>query len=155
VADWRSRLVWRVGSVIRPPVTLGVRCLVVDTTGAVLLVRHTYVPGWHLPGGAVDPGESTAEAAAREVAEETGVVLVVPPRLAGLFLNEALAARDHIAFFVARDHPAVDPASLRPRVGEIAAARMAAADRLPDDTTPATRRRIGEVLSGAPAGDRW
>ena len=34
--------------------TLGVRAVVIDAAGKVFLVRHSYVSGWHLPGGGVD-----------------------------------------------------------------------------------------------------
>ena len=34
------------------PITAGVRILCADQANRVLLVRHSYLPGWHLPGGA-------------------------------------------------------------------------------------------------------
>lgn len=43
--------------------------------GVLLLWRHRFITdtwGWELPAGRVDPGETAAEAAAREVLEETG-----------------------------------------------------------------------------------
>jgi 8-oxo-dGTP pyrophosphatase MutT (NUDIX family) len=50
--------------------------LCVDDQDRVLLIwRHRFIPdmwGWELPGGRVEPGEDLAEAAAREVLEETG-----------------------------------------------------------------------------------
>ena len=39
----------------------------------ILLVKHSYIPGWHLPGGGVDHGEDIHTAAIREVYEETGI----------------------------------------------------------------------------------
>ncbi|MET8526575.1 NUDIX domain-containing protein [Micromonospora sp. NPDC005172] len=53
--------------------------LVVDDDARLLLVRHTGEQnGWAVPGGAVDIGESAAEAAAREIREEIGVQISQP-----------------------------------------------------------------------------
>ncbi|HTC05308.1 MAG TPA: NUDIX domain-containing protein, partial [Xanthobacteraceae bacterium] len=49
--------------------TLGVRAVVIDQSGKVFLIVHSYVPGWHLPGGGVEIGETAAAALARELHE--------------------------------------------------------------------------------------
>ena len=36
--------------------TLGVRALVIDDESRVFLIKHSYVSGWHMPGGGVEPG---------------------------------------------------------------------------------------------------
>jgi 8-oxo-dGTP pyrophosphatase MutT (NUDIX family) len=46
-----------------------------DEIRRVLLVRHTDPEIWTLPGGIVEPGESPADAALREVWEETGLLV--------------------------------------------------------------------------------
>lgn len=155
MGDWRGRLIWRLRAVVRPPLTLGVRTILHDTRGRILLVRHTYMGGWHLPGGAVDPGETARQAAARETLEETGVTPAAELTLRGLYLNESLGRRDHVALYVALDHPEVDPAALTPRALEIADTMLAPLDALPGELTAATRRRIDEVFFGAPRGELW
>ncbi|WP_433244986.1 NUDIX hydrolase [Streptosporangium sp. CA-135522] len=56
-----------------------------DRSGRMLLIRRGQPPGegmWSIPGGRVEPGESDADAVAREVLEETGLT-IVPGLLAG------------------------------------------------------------------------
>jgi 8-oxo-dGTP diphosphatase len=51
--------------------------VVLDDAGQVLLVHHNKIGQWLYPGGHVDPDEDPAEAALREVREETGIEATV------------------------------------------------------------------------------
>ncbi len=132
--------------------TLGVRGLVVDPHGRVFLVKHTYVRGWHLPGGGVEPGEAALEALGRELKEEGNIELVEPPPLYGVYFNMHVSRRDHVLLYVIRHF--VQPAPPVPD-HEIMAHGFFALDELPQDTVAAARARIAEVLMGAPASPRW
>lgn len=55
-----------------------------DEQGRVLLARHQDYDQWALPGGSIDPGERPADAAVREMWEETGL-LVEPVRVQGVY----------------------------------------------------------------------
>jgi ADP-ribose pyrophosphatase YjhB (NUDIX family) len=132
--------------------TLGVRALLVSE-GRVVLVRHTYAPGWYLPGGGVERGESAAEALEREVREEAGARLTAGPRLFGLYRNAAADPRDHVALYVCEAFEAIPDAS-RPR-GEIAECDAFPVDALPPDVTRATVARLREYLIGAAPSTDW
>jgi 8-oxo-dGTP pyrophosphatase MutT (NUDIX family) len=82
--------------------TLGVRGLVIDGAGQVFLVKHTYVDGWHLPGGGVEPGETLLTALARELREEGNIEITADPPLHGIFFNGRISRRDHVAVYVVR-----------------------------------------------------
>ncbi len=132
--------------------TLGVRALVIDPQGRVLLVKHSYVTGWHLPGGGVETGETIQDALARELLEEAGVTALEPPVLHGLFFNSRVSRRDHVALFVIR--------AFRQEGGprnrqEIVDYGFFARDALPPDTTRGTRARLAEVFGGAAVSPRW
>src|ERR1700691_768408 len=84
------------------PMTLGVRGIVLDAASAVMLVRHSYVPGWHLPGGGVEAGETCEAALARGLREEANVIVEAPAILHGLFFHANVSRRDHVAVYVIR-----------------------------------------------------
>src|SRR4029077_19170102 len=86
---------------VRWPLTIGVRVIVRDDQGRVLLVRHTYSPGWHFPGGGVNKRETAVDAAVREVREETQIELTKLPGLVGVYLNLAQIKSDHILLYQA------------------------------------------------------
>ena len=132
--------------------TLGVRAVVIDEKGRVLLVKHSYVRGWQLPGGGVEAGETVREALARELREEANLELTAAAQLHGIFFNQRVSRRDHVAVFVIRAFRQLgDPVPDY----EIVAHGFFAPDALPDDTTAATRARIIEVLGAAPVSERW
>ena len=139
--------------VLSRPMTLGVRGLIHDReAGAVFLIRHTYVPGWQLPGGGVERGETMEEALTREIAEEANIALTAPPRLRSVHFNRRSSPRDHVAFYVVEAFSQTAP-KLPDR--EIAEAGFFRLDGLPDGVTPATLRRIAEVFGGAPPSPDW
>src|ERR1700709_2721778 len=82
--------------------TLGVRGVVLDADNRIFLVKHSYVSGWHLPGGGVEVGESFRDALARELMEEGRIELSGEPRLHGLFFNGHVSRRDHVAVYLIR-----------------------------------------------------
>jgi 8-oxo-dGTP pyrophosphatase MutT (NUDIX family) len=132
--------------------TLGVRGLVLDGAGRVFLVKHSYVDGWHLPGGGVEPGETLLDALARELREEGNIEITSDPTLHGIFFNGRISRRDHVALYVVRDFRQV---TLPAPNHEIIAHGFYPLDGLPDDTSAATRARLAEVTRGVPISERW
>ncbi|MFN4142620.1 NUDIX domain-containing protein [Aestuariivirga sp.] len=132
--------------------TLGTRTLVLkEGDQEVLLVRHGYAPGWLLPGGGVERGETIFEAAVRELLEEAAVEAEEEPRLHGLYLNERQFRGDHVACLVLRKFRRGE----FQRGFEIAEARFFPVSALPEGTTGGTRRRIAEVTQGVALSREW
>lgn len=132
--------------------TLGVRAMLLKD-GQVVLVRHSYVPGWYFPGGGVEVGESVAEALTREVGEEVGAVLTDPAELFGIYRNAHADARDHVALFVCRAWERRKTLTL-PNL-EIVACELFPLDALPAETSHGTKARLREVLGGEPPSPDW
>ena len=132
--------------------TLGVRGVVLDGDGKVFLVRHSYVAGWHLPGGGVEPGETALEALERELMEEGGIKPLEPPVLQGVFFNSRISRRDHVVVFVVRTFQQEGG----PRhATEIVDYGFFARDALPGDITRGTRARLAELFDGVTISPRW
>src|ERR1700741_4418749 len=121
---------------------LGVRAVVLDGDTRVFLVKHSYVTGWHLPGGGVEVGETFRDARRCELAEEGRIECLGEPALHGLFFNSHVSRRDHVAVYLIR-HFRQD---LLPEPNrEIVACGFFEAGGLPAETTEGTRLRISEV----------
>ncbi len=132
--------------------TLGARGLVIGGEGSILLVRHTYTPGWLFPGGGVESGETIEQSLIRELDEEAGIAPGAAPELFGVYANHAVFPGDHVALFIVRDWRRLRDTAPN---AEIAAAGFFARDALPEGTTAGTRRRLAEVLDGAPRQPHW
>ena len=132
--------------------TLGVRGMVLDGEGRIFLVRHSYVRGWHLPGGGVDPGETLLDALAKELREEGNIELTGEPELLGMHLNRAASARDHVAVYRVSHFRQTAPRAPDREIVEAAFVPLAA---LPEGATAGTRRRIAEALEGMPRSAEW
>lgn len=155
MASWATRLSVRTFlfyARFRRGMTLGVRGAIFDSGNRVFLVRHGYVPGWYLPGGGVEPGETFADALEREVLEEANIRLEAPGELFGIYLNRAISRRDHVAVYVCRSWSEAGPPV---RNMEIVDSGFHPLDALPPDTTPGTRRRLAEIAGGAAQSAAW
>ena len=149
-AGYRARRLYH--AVFRP-VTLGVRAIVIDGKDRVLLVRHTYTPGWFMPGGGVGRDETVPAAVIRELHEEAGIRARSRPRLIGLYANFLQLKSDHVAVYEISDWEEAGPA---PHLGvEIAETGFFPLDALPDGVTPGTRQRLEEYRSRRHGSEFW
>lgn len=157
MTNWRqhvepfSRPVFFLWSRLTRGKTLGVRGMAVDGEGRVLLVKHTYLAGWWLPGGGVDKGETTQAAVVRELREEAGLIARGEPILLSVHSNERFFPGDHVVVFRIDDFDM----SERTSHGEIAEIGWFHPDALPEDTHRATRARIEEVFKGRVVDVFW
>ena len=120
--------------------------------GLSSFVRHTYVPGWHLPGGGVEPGETAMVSLERELREEGNLEITSPAELRSLHHNRTISRRDHVALYLVCSFRQTAP---RLPDAEIAEAGFFPVKALPEDTTPGTRRRIEEMFDGRLVSADW
>lgn len=151
-APWRAAAtpLFRAWFRLRRPMTLGVRGIAFDAQGRVMLVRHTYMAGWHLPGGGVERDETCEAAMRKEFAEEAGLAVEGPLTLHGVFLNRNFRG-DHVLLY--RAH-AWAPCAAN-SAGEIAERGFFSPDALPEGARPHVHARLAEHLGGAPPSPYW
>jgi 8-oxo-dGTP pyrophosphatase MutT (NUDIX family) len=132
------------------PVAFGACAIAEDRDGRVLLVRHSYQPGWHLPGGGVAAGEAPADAILRELREEVGLIHSDAPLLLGIFTRKVGWATNVIALY----HVRGAEIAFKPNF-EIREVVRADPKAPPDGTTRGARRRLAEFTGGAIQSPYW
>lgn len=152
--SWKSKLLMRFVHVyfaFARGMTMGVRAACFDASGRIFLVRHSYVPGWHMPGGGVERNETAEAALVKELREEGNLRVIGQAQLFHVYYNQSASRRDHVVFY------RVDVEQTAPRTPdrEIVECGFFALDALPDGTTDATRRRLRELNGDEPAAHYW
>ncbi|MCP4936257.1 MAG: NUDIX domain-containing protein [bacterium] len=132
--------------------TLGVQGMIIDENDQILLVRHGYRPGWHLPGGGVERGETIIQALGRELHEEVGVELAQAPKLHGIFANFTHFPGDHIAVYIVRHWHQINIP--QPSV-EILEQKFVSLDKLPEELAAGAGNRIREHFEDVAITAGW
>lgn len=129
--------------------TIGVRMLLINE-GKILLIKHTYQSGWYTIGGGVDAEETPRQAMERELKEEVGVTLTSLPELFSVYYSRNEQRDDYVIFYIG--HGCTQEETFCPEISETGWFSL---HDLPEDLSPATRRRINEYLGKDQISDIW
>lgn len=154
IPGFRTRIVvWLLHRVfiLTRGMTMGVRAACFDDAGRIFLVRHTYVPGWYMPGGGVERGETVLAALAKELREEGNLVATSEPELFQVYQNRNASRRDHVVFY----RLSVEQTAPRPPDREVAESGFFSLEALPDGVTAATLRRLRELQGEVERSEYW
>ncbi len=111
----------------------------------VVLVRHWFTPGvWTLPGGGIKKGETPSEAAVREVDEEIGYKINSFGGQVGIYSGR-MGRKDSVIILYTEDFDG--SMKFVPNI-EIMERGLFDINHLPDNLSPANRRRINSFLLG-------
>ncbi len=132
------------------PTTRGVRAIMVNQTGNVLLVKHTYQDGWFLPGGKTCRSESDEDALRRELREELGIEIASISSKLSEYTNNYEYKKDTIVVFVSYAFTQKDTKHF-----EVEKYGFFKPEMLPEKTSPGTRRRIEEWLGKQTINNEW
>lgn len=123
-----------------------------DEQGRVLLLRHTYTPGWHFPGGGVERRETAAQSLVRELEEEAGIrAAAAALELVSIHANHAFFPNDHVLVYRITAWTQGEPT----QKGEIAEVRFVDPLAPPEGVTAGTKRRLDELFAGAARSEAW
>lgn len=132
------------------PRTKGVKALIIKDN-KILLIKNTYEKLLLLPGGKVGQSESSDEALERELNEELRLV-VKKSRLLGEYVNEGEYKKDIIYLYLVESF---DFQKEKGKSKEIEHWDFYEIDNLPNNVSPATRRRLEENQKGLTNGGNW
>ncbi len=128
VAVVQDVLAGRFGELVRPQRRMAGRILLIDPSDRVLMIRSVSPGGeinWVVPGGGCDPGETTVQAAGRELLEETGLSVSLPDDAAVVHQERAVFSFGAWRFDQTDDYYAV-PVSADISAAPISAAQLSA-----------------------------
>ena len=128
---------------------IGVQIAIIQDNEILLIQREDFEV-WGLPGGAIDPGETPAEAAIREAYEETGLQVRLT-RLVGLYTVPQMPENKSSVLFVAE----IIGGKLKTTTAETLDARFFSEETLPDQLIWWARPRILEALRGIGGSSVW
>lgn len=153
--NWKAQLLTRLVHgyfAVARGMTMGVRAACFDEQGRIFLVRHSYVPGWHMPGGGLERRETAYQALVKELREEGNLEMTARPQIFHVYFNRNTSKRDHVVFY--RCDGVRQTAPKKPGL-EIVESGFFALDDLPAGTTVATHRRLAELSGSVPPDDYW
>ncbi len=133
----------RVRCFLLRPLSLSVKLILIQDE-KIVLVQHSYQPGWHIPGGGVKRGETLEQAVRREAREELGATLR-RVRLQGLYTHFGEHKSDHLVLFVCEDFSLTGK-----RDAEIERLEFFPVRSLPKGLSKSSGRRVEEYLRGQP-----
>jgi ADP-ribose pyrophosphatase YjhB (NUDIX family) len=129
-----------------------VNVVVVNDAGEILMIRRTDNDNWAVPGGAIDLGESVAQAAVRETREESGIECEISgivgiysdPKHVLLYTSNGEVRQEFSIVLTAR------PLSGQPTPSsESSEVRWVSVDTVPEYTMDRSMRiRINDFLAG-------
>lgn len=142
---------YRVAQRLLGAASVGVRTLVISPKNEILLVEHTYIDGWHFPGGGVNHMEPMITAAKRELEEEAGII-ANELSLFNIYVHNIRGISDHAALYIVKDYTEKPQKQFSM---EIKQAKWFALDDLPAETTASTRMRLAEYFERQAINHFW